>query len=387
MDKINGNASIQIGFLIFVSKDCDMIELFWNKDILPEEYGSVEMEDLFFKTTKSTDSFVKEGTVVGEIYKYNKETSLLYGKVDVVSPTSGFVKYSVPSVYKFGYGYQYPINTPFCTVYSLEEARGEYDAYYQIFIDPFSKEKRLKWTSLFDASYIRNGFYKYGYELGVSFNCDVSPHLLLCIHKSKFKPSVNDTVSFLFVDNEVRTFIINKKPIKNDDEFIINIELTKADLDKMVNFTVDSLRFESKKALPFSFVFSSRNCVSLGQYFFRRFAQKFAEALNELGYIWPIERPKDGARTPGEPCYVYLMVDIANGYHKIGISNHPEYREGTLQSEKPTIELLCAKQFPSRTIAKAIESALHKTYEDKHLRGEWFQLDAKDIIDLMATLK
>ena len=81
------------------------------------------------------------------------------------------------------------------------------------------------------------------------------------------------------------------------------------------------------------------------------------------------------------------MVDTANGYHKIGISNKPEYREGTLQSEKPTIELLCAKQFPSRTIAKAIESALHKTYEEKRLRGEWFQLEAKDIIELMATLK
>ncbi len=86
-------------------------------------------------------------------------------------------------------------------------------------------------------------------------------------------------------------------------------------------------------------------------------------------------------------CYVYLMVDTTNQFYKIGISNNPKYREHTLQCDKPTIELLCAKEYPSRPIALSIESALHKTYGSKRIRGEWFKLDEVDIRDIEATLK
>ena len=86
-------------------------------------------------------------------------------------------------------------------------------------------------------------------------------------------------------------------------------------------------------------------------------------------------------------CFVYLMIDTTNNFYKIGISNHPKYREHTLQSDKPTIELICAKKYPSRTIAEAIESALHRSYASKRIRGEWFNLDASDIEDIKQTLK
>ena len=86
-------------------------------------------------------------------------------------------------------------------------------------------------------------------------------------------------------------------------------------------------------------------------------------------------------------CYVYLMKDISNGYYKIGISNTPEYRERTLQSEKPTIEMLACKKFPTRKIAEAIESALHIAYSQQRLRGEWFKLDEADVAAIIETLK
>ena len=85
--------------------------------------------------------------------------------------------------------------------------------------------------------------------------------------------------------------------------------------------------------------------------------RKVRRTQNEFGFNW---------------CYVYLMKDISNGYYKIGISNTPEYREKTLQSEKPTIELLASKKYPTRKIAEAIESALHTAYSQQRLRGEWF---------------
>ena len=47
----------------------------------------------------------------------------------------------------------------------------------------------------------------------------------------------------------------------------------------------------------------------------------------------------DGKKS-NEICYVYLMIDLSNNHYKIGISNKPEYREKTLQSEKPSIEMI-----------------------------------------------
>lgn len=85
-------------------------------------------------------------------------------------------------------------------------------------------------------------------------------------------------------------------------------------------------------------------------------------------------------------CHVYLMKDTTNMYYKIGISNKPKYREKTLQSEKPTIELMYYKQFPSRKIAESIEKALHNTFRSKRIRGEWFKLDENDIDEIKETL-
>ncbi len=68
----------------------------------------------------------------------------------------------------------------------------------------------------------------------------------------------------------------------------------------------------------------------------------------------------------------YLMVDKATGYYKIGRSNNPYYREKTLQSEKPTIELIC---FTSSDI----EGLLHRRYASNRVRGEWFALSPSDV--------
>ena len=87
-----------------------------------------------------------------------------------------------------------------------------------------------------------------------------------------------------------------------------------------------------------------------------------------------------------EECYVYLMFDESNGYYKIGISNTPEYREKTLQSEKPTIVLVTAKSFPSRRLALSFEKALHNTFETKRLRGEWFSLDKDEFNEVKTSL-
>ena len=49
--------------------------------------------------------------------------------------------------------------------------------------------------------------------------------------------------------------------------------------------------------------------------------------------------------------------------------------------------MICAKEFPSRKIAEAIEQALHKVYAEERIRGEWFDLSEIDVAMICETLK
>lgn len=78
--------------------------------------------------------------------------------------------------------------------------------------------------------------------------------------------------------------------------------------------------------------------------------------------------------------HTYIMCDKNTGFYKIGKSANPRFRERTLQSEKPTIELLM--------VFKAdIELNLHSRYERKRIRGEWFILTPDDLIDIHNDYK
>ena len=364
-----------------------MVSIFVNEGLLPEKRKELNLEILHFRFSSRVwpNSFIEKGAEVCTVYLPGSSPISKSEEITIIrAPISGFICKGEAYIDSLGL---YKKDSLLFTIKTFDEVLDSLDATYQIYTDSFSQEKRIKWTSLFNTPYHIPNYFRYDAFVSVSFSFDGAAHLLMKVWRDRFKPKAKDTVSFLFTDSEVRTYIIKNKPIKDDDDYIVDVELTRSDLDKMICIPVDTIRFESKNALPFAFSLYTRNSLGLGQTIFRRFAKRFSEALDEIGFKWEEGKKVEETISTNEPCYVYLMVDTTNGYHKIGISNHPEYREGTLQSEKPTIELLCAKQFPSRTIAKAIESALHKTYEDKHLRGEWFQLDAKDIIDLMATLK
>jgi hypothetical protein len=71
---------------------------------------------------------------------------------------------------------------------------------------------------------------------------------------------------------------------------------------------------------------------------------------------------------------VYVMIDKNTGYYKIGRSIKPLYRERTLQSEKPTIEMLF--NYDARI---KDERKLHNIFKDKNVRGEWYNLDGTDL--------
>ena len=71
---------------------------------------------------------------------------------------------------------------------------------------------------------------------------------------------------------------------------------------------------------------------------------------------------------------VYVMIDRNTGYYKIGRSVNPTRREKTLQSEKPTIDLMFSYQ-----CRKKEEKVLHDMFKESRVRGEWFDLKGSDI--------
>jgi len=77
-------------------------------------------------------------------------------------------------------------------------------------------------------------------------------------------------------------------------------------------------------------------------------------------------------QTDGE--FVYLMLNKRNDYIKIGKSKRPSFREKTLQADEPDIELITFWKAPS-----IFERQLHKQFELKRQRGEWFNLNFKDL--------
>ncbi|MFN3381894.1 MAG: GIY-YIG nuclease family protein [Runella zeae] len=80
-----------------------------------------------------------------------------------------------------------------------------------------------------------------------------------------------------------------------------------------------------------------------------------------------------------QSCYLYLMQDLSTMLYKIGISKTPTYREKTLQSEKPTVNMLCYKRFINRKDAYIIEQTIHANFKKNRVRGEWFSFCSSEI--------
>ena len=87
-------------------------------------------------------------------------------------------------------------------------------------------------------------------------------------------------------------------------------------------------------------------------------------------------KEKDRRRISPGMIKTYLMVDSKTGATKIGSSVNPPKRESTLQSEKREIKLIMVCD-------KNIEKELHKKFECRHIRGEWYNLNEKDINNLV----
>lgn len=84
--------------------------------------------------------------------------------------------------------------------------------------------------------------------------------------------------------------------------------------------------------------------------------------------------------SPNTDSWVYVMINKRNGLRKIGVSAAPRFREKTLQSEEPEIEI-------ESTFVGGLkeEEKLHKHFKKQRVRGEWFNLAQSDV-EKISTL-
>jgi len=80
--------------------------------------------------------------------------------------------------------------------------------------------------------------------------------------------------------------------------------------------------------------------------------------------------------------YCYIMKDLMYpDLCKIGKSKKPKYREETLSHTTPTISLYKVVKTDNYS---TLESKLHKIFNEKRYRGEWFKLTDEDIEFMVA---
>ena len=358
-----------------------MSEIRYNRSIIPEENQDFEFrnKEAYIIFNVKSKEYVKKGTIIGSIYNYKfYPTESFY----VFSDIDGIVTYPAVNTNQFlGTPKLVRFNDVLFEITPLQEFIEHHKPICHISSDPFNGGNKLDWLQYkgFSITYWDSISFEYLNGLPqLSIGFDPKEHVI----KTK------DSLSFLFDDGSVRTLKIEKAPIRqqNGHGKQILLPLTESDLNSFCDRKLVSLRFnteDNQKHFEIKIESCDDACckAEIGQLILQNFALEMRNALCKMGHKWVI------TSKIAEECFVYLMEDTANGYHKIGISNHPEYREGTLQSEKPTIELICAKRYPSRLIASAIESSLHKAFENKHIRGEWFDLTLEDVKDIILTLQ
>ena len=371
-----------------------MKEIKLDHSILSPTSNAVDLNSYETKFTK----FIKEFSYVDvgtKLFEFKYKDSIC----SVFSDTSGVIAYPITRSVKEGQ-----------VLYQVYDSYHELVEHlfantYEIVEDDFTKEKHIKWR-VYSGYRGDLSVYRYGegFRLNMYFatlNLNISrgnPIIQFLFNTNKqngIRVKKNDTVSLLFADGSILDFIVSQKPYKTGagiTDTAIDLMLKESDIVALREKNLAKMRITFANGdAPATLTNNLSGSFDVSYLLLQRYVKEYESILDCLGVKWEHKHEESITPSikghPSDPCYVYLMVDKANGYHKIGISNHPEYREGTLQSEKPTIELVCAKQYPSRIIASAIESALHSAFGGKRLRGEWFDLSENEVNDIKLTLR
>ncbi len=271
--------------------------------------------------------------------------------------------------------------------------------------DEFTKKKIIRWSHVGEKDWRENGIKSQSLDKNISLtftfnNEDEKDYIIFNFFSKQIMLAKDDIISFLFEDDRVVNFKLNTNSYKVPN-FYSEIIFE----NKILIMDEELICFEKYNFIKWKIILIKQNREIMGgiegvhlykskpnlTIAIKKFAKEYRELVrNEIQNYTPLLQRDNLSSTnensDNEECYVYLMIDTNNNFYKIGISNKPEWREKTLQSEKPTIELIASKKFIKRKIASSFERALHDTYSNKRIRGEWFNLDINELNEIKITL-
>ena len=259
-----------------------MVKFYWTDDLVPEQYKGQDIESMGVDMYALDGFYLEKGKKVAKVYALDNLYGISLFRID--APFSGFIRLGEP-LYKTGVHNVYSRGSVLFTMSSVEEMSST-DAEYQIVADPITGIKRINWTSLFSRmSKYNPGFLFFDVPLAVSFNVDNTAHLLMEVGDCDYSMRSNDTVSFLLDDGSILRYTI-KSGTDSNSRLSLDIDLSESDLLKMCSVPISALQFESEPAEPMNLRLFYRGSIELGQILFQKFARRFYEALQEIGFIW-----------------------------------------------------------------------------------------------------
>ena len=83
--------------------------------------------------------------------------------------------------------------------------------------------------------------------------------------------------------------------------------------------------------------------------------------------------------------YNYIIQEFATSHYKIGFSENVQDRLNQHQTSNSNLLVMVYKSFSVHS--ELIESLLHQLYKDTNKRGEWFELENKDVMQCIDIIK
>lgn len=396
-----------------------------NKDVF-NKYGSTSISRTHYSKGYLT-WIAKPKHLIGKLEKVGEGQKLYELWVNICD---GLLKKSLRSLHAYKHS---NIESPSAGYYehirSIRERRGYFMSYiiyddvnsyrthrfnnkYQKLTDSFSKEKSFYWSSIGSPSdellkALRFCDKTHADITSIKLNNYLSfkpinktgiDHIRFEFNYRNLNLKAGDTISFLLSGGEVIHFVLpDKMEVIDPGKLkVTNVIISREEIQKLARIELDKVRIHQKSInykldIPIDKVLDSWIVNKENKQFVIKslFDSHFTEVKKQVENYRVINAIDDSEPEEREEdyCYVYLMKDTTNNFHKIGISSKPKYRERTLQSEKPTIELTFSKVFPLRTIAENMEKTLHESFSDKRIRGEWFELSDDDVEHIKQSLK
>jgi len=297
---------------------------------------------------------------------------------EIISPMEGYIHILI----KESLNNQNVSNKDIFAIYmdDLQRQKENYNVNHRIINDKFSQSESIVWDNI-----NINSDFRFHVE-----NTEGKDFICFEFNSHSYRFSSGDKILVLLSNNEVIDFplIHGSYKISNNVKGY-KVSIYDTDIDKLCEHFIEGIRLsfemENFKKDIFGETFYNISKKDL-QFVIRLAFQNFKDVVSKQINHQSLTRGEEELIETNEKCFVYLMIDRKNNYYKIGISNKPEYREKTLQSEKPTIELICHKHFPSRKMAESIEKAFHNMYKENRIRGEWFNLTPDEVKEIVSTL-